>query len=167
MRLPTPLHRSVATVCLVALVACGGDDGPAGPAGPVGPSANFSLQGAWALSITDAKVGTTTCSVSGDVVTFTDANGTLSGSVTAAPGGEIRCVINGQTQTASHGGSGALASVSRTGATVSFSYNTTSGLNTMTGTIQDDNQMGGTASLRLSFSGTPTTLVGLWSATRQ
>lgn len=155
------LRGPAAALGLASLIACGGGD-----KGPTGPSTTFSPVGAWALSITDAKTGTTTCAVTGNVVTFVNTSGTLTGSLTAGAGATNSCVINGQTQTSPLTGTGSLSSVTQTGNTISFTYNTTSGPNTMTGTIQSDTRMGGSASIRLSFSGVPTTLVGSWSATR-
>ena len=161
MRLPNLLIRPVAALSLLALGACGGDDGPSGP------SANFSIAGSWDLSVTEAKTGTTTCAISGDVVTFVDTNGTISGSVAASSGAEVSCVINGQTQTQARSGTGSLSSASLNGSTVSFGFSSTSGPSTMTGTVQNDDRMGGTATITLSFSGTPKTPVGKWSATRR
>lgn len=152
--------RLPSAALLLMLAACGGDNGPSGP------SANFSLDGVWTFTITDAKAGTTTCAIAGQTVTFTSSGGTAGGSIATNSATTITCNINGSTQTLPLIGSGPLSSVSRTGANITFSYTTNSGTNTMTGNIATDNRMSGAATVRLLLSGTARTLTGTWLATR-
>lgn len=161
MRRPPLFRRSALALGFVALTACGGSDGP------TGPSATFSPVGTWAFNISNAKADDITCSVTGYTVTFTESNGILGGSISTGSGATISCLINGSTQSITSNGSGSLTSASRSGSTINFGYTTTSGPSSMTGTIENDNRMSGTGTIRLSFSGTPRPFNGTWVATRK
>lgn len=153
--------RTMLTVGLAAsLAACGGDDGP------TGPSPNFSLDGAWTYSMTNARNGSTTCSAGPYTVTFTTTGSTVTGTIAATGATMLTCVINGQSQSIQVNGTSNLTSAARTGSSINFGYSTTNGPASLTGTIQSDNRMGGTGTIRVSISGNAATYSGTWSATR-
>lgn len=156
------IRSAALAVCALFLVSCGGDDGP------TGPSATFSPAGAWQLSVKDATDGTRTCSVTGLTVTFTESGGTLGGTIAGSGANNLSCVINGQTQTSDLGGNASLTSASRNGNNISFGFSVQAGPYSLSGTVQTDNRMTGTASITVSISGTPRLLSGgAWTATRQ
>jgi hypothetical protein len=157
--LRTPSQGILATAALL-IAGCSGDKSP------TGPSPNFSLDGAWTYSVSNAKNGTTTCSAGPYTVTFTTTGGVVTGTIAATSSTELTCVINGQSQSIAVNGTASLTSATRNGSSISFGYTTTNGPASVTGTIQSDNRMSGQGSITVSISGNVGAYAGTWSATR-
>ncbi len=148
-------------ILLALLTACGGSDGP------TTPPAAVDLTGDWAWSISGATGGNAVCSVNNVTLTFTQTTSGLSGGFTAGGNGNVTCVIGGsQNQTTNFAGSTLLTGLSRNGGSITFSFSATSGPWVSSGNITGNNRMSGTATIRLSASGTVVVFTGPWVATR-
>jgi hypothetical protein len=156
-------RSSFAVLMFAALTSCGGGDN-----GPTIPPATVDLSGTWAWSMTGATNPNGVCNVSNVSVILLELGSGRTGTWEGGNNGNVKCVMGGsQNTTSNFGGSAALTALTRTGASVSFTFTTTAGQWVSTGTITGQNSMSGTATIRLMFNGTPFVFTGPWVATRQ
>lgn len=153
--------RTSTLALIIALVtaACGDD-------GPTGPSDDFDIVGQWSWRVTNAQADDASCSVTGVTITFQRSNGTLTGHRVATGGGNVTCTVNGSNSTSNYTTNDDLDGLSLNGTAIAFSFATTGGTWEMSGAIQDDDTMGGTATIRLATNIGTLVLTGPWTATR-
>jgi hypothetical protein len=149
-----------ALLAMVLIVAACGDDGP------TGPSADFDIVGEWAWRVDDATGTNATCSVDAVTLTFTRSNGVLSAHRLATADDNITCTANGSNSTSTYTTDAAITDLSLDDTEISYSFPTSTGLWEMSGDIETDNSMGGTATIRLGSSVGTFVLTGPWRATR-
>lgn len=159
LRSSRPSRRLTASLIAAGLAACG--DG-----GLTGPFVPPELAGQWAWRVTGATGSGVSCDVTGVTLTFTGPNTALTGSFVAAGGQNVACIVAGQNTFTSFTGTTVLTALSLTGAAITFSFTATSGLWVSTGNVTGADTMGGTATIRLTASGTTYELTGPWTATR-
>ena len=147
----------VACVSVIAIAACGSSDSTTGPAGPT----NANVAGSWNYSATNLTGGGVSCSVSGTVMTFTQAGATFSGTYS---GGTLICGAPGVPNQTAPIGSGTIASGTVSINNVSFNFDTSDWQNT--GAISG-NTIAGTAVVRTTDGSTTTLLTGNFSATKR
>lgn len=165
LRAVRTLTAILSILTVVAAAACGGG----GDDSPTGPTADFSAVGDWSFEVRNATGDGATCDQTGWTITFTQSGSSnLTGRIDAGSNTRTTCVINGQSSSSTVSGATTLTSVTRSGSSITFSWVGSAGLSTMTGTIQNNNRMSGTATIHVRFtSGTTRDLAGTWTATRQ
>lgn len=152
----------VLLLATVVLSACGKDN-----KGPTGPSENFDIVGPWQWSVINASGGGVTCSVNSVTLTFTREEGDLVGKRFASGGGNMPCVLFGESKSVSFTTNTAIQSLSHSGTSIGFQFATTTGTWTMSGSVTGDNRMEGTATIPvLLTTGSTVMITGPWVATR-
>jgi hypothetical protein len=160
-RSPWARARAGTLALIIALVtaACGDD-------GPTGPSDDFDIVGQWSWRVTNAQADNASCSVTGVTITFQRNDGTLTGHRVATGGGNVTCTVNGSDTTSNYTTNDDLDNLSLNGTDIAFSFATTGGTWEMSGAIENDDTMGGTATIRLATTTGALALTGPWTATR-
>lgn len=165
--MPVPIHTpahltsaSIAVALGLAIAACGGD-------GPSGPSEDFDIVGQWQWRVNNATGSGMTCTVTGVTLTFSRSDGILSGTRFSSGGGNLVCTAGSASSTGDFTTNSTLKQLTHTGTSIGFEFDTIRGAWVMTGSITNDNSMGGTATIRVnSPTGTVAALTGPWTATR-
>ena len=136
------------------LAACGGTAG----SGSTGPGSPLDIAGTWSLSgsMTNATLAAS-CATHGSA-TFSQSGGAIGGTATRTDSCTIGSAHPADTVVA------AIDSGQVAGATASFKITTCRYLGAITGSPTD--QMGGSITCVLTFSGMQDTLVGTWHASR-
>jgi len=150
-------RHGTALVVAFVLAGCGGDS-----TGPNGAD----VSGQWQWSLSNAVSGNRSCNVTGVTLNISKTNGALSGTGVGAGGDNVTCTVGGQNLNSNLAGTVTLQAISQQGSAVSFTFPTNAGPWAVAGTLTGPNAMNGTATIRLSFSGTVVTLTGPWVATR-
>lgn len=153
-------HAMAGTALALAVTSCGDD-------GPSGPSASFDIVGQWDWRVTNAEGSGVTCSVNNVTLTFARNDGVLTGSRFSSGGNNLVCTTGGATTHGNFTTNTSVQNLIHSGTTISYEFATSSGLWEMDGSIEDDDRMGGTATIRVNGpQGGTIALTGPWTGTR-
>ena len=156
------LRLAVVRIAVVAAAlstaGCGGDDDPTGPN-------NSDIDGQWTFQATGTDDTGRTCVVSDVTISITRNGSDLDGTMTGGGSNTIACNPG---STTAFNGSSPLESIAQSGQNVEFTFQSSSGTWTVTGSLSGNgNTMNGAVTFFLTFSASGVKqFSGTWTATR-